>query len=263
MAKRVNLLTRAFGAEPGVPDVTALADWVAHHRGKSADLHAYLLEQSLSPQCAAGITEPCGGGMFTKDRVLDCVKGMKDMSVVDDLYVDPKPLIEDARRLVAQKKHVWCAMPAPGALGMTDCYYNDKDEWYDAINCVYADLMRAQRDAGIKGHVLISERVDEAAVSSLASHTVFFFQQKPDRNSLETLMEYQRRIAVGKEQLKIVFDLANEYELHQLIVMDPDEGSVKHALLHLDPDQVMAGGYCTDGCDEYWKALVDAAYYTK
>ena len=66
-----------------------------------------------------------------------------------------------------------------------------------------------------------------------------------------------------KEQLDIVFDLANEYELHQLIVMDPDEGSIRDALSHLDPDQVMVGGYCTDGCDEYWIGLVDAAYYTK
>ena len=263
MVKRVNLFTRAFGAEPGVPDVTALADWVAKHRGKSADLHAYLLEQSLSPQCAAGITEPCGGGMFTKDRILECLKGMKDMRVVDDLYVDPKPLVEDARRLVAQKKHVWCAIPAPDALGITDCYYNDKDEWYDAIYCAYTDLMRAQRDTGIEGHVLISERVDEAEVSSLASHTVFFFQPEPDRQGLEILMECQRRIAVGKKQLKIVFDLANEYELHQLIVMDPDEGSIRNALSHLDPDQVMVGGYCTDGCNEYWKRLVDSAYYTK
>ena len=33
MTKIVPLPTRAFGAEPGTPDVAALAGWVAEHRG--------------------------------------------------------------------------------------------------------------------------------------------------------------------------------------------------------------------------------------
>ena len=94
--------------------------------------------------------------MFTKDRVLECLKGVRDTRVFDDMYIEPKPLIDDAHRLVAQKKHVWYAIPAPDALGITDCYYNDKDEWYDAIYCVYTDLMRAQRDPVLRGMCLLA-----------------------------------------------------------------------------------------------------------
>ena len=56
MVKRRNLSTRAFGAEPGIPDVAVLAAWIADHRGTPADIITYLLDQSLAPQLAAGIT---------------------------------------------------------------------------------------------------------------------------------------------------------------------------------------------------------------
>jgi hypothetical protein len=76
-------------------------------------------------------------------------------------------------------------------------------------------------------------------------------------------MEHQRRVAVKKKMLDVVFDLANEYDLHQLIVMDPDDDAIRLALSHLDPDQVMIGGYCTDACDTYWGKLVETAVYRK
>ena len=76
MGKRVNLSTRAFGAEPGVPDVITLASWVAEHRGMTADILTYHLDQSLAPQIAAGITMPCAGGRFYADRILSCLLGI-------------------------------------------------------------------------------------------------------------------------------------------------------------------------------------------
>jgi hypothetical protein len=45
------------------------------------------------------------------------------------------------------------------------------------------------------------------------------------------------------------------------IIIDPDQVSVARALSCLDPDQVRAGGYCTDICEDYWKNLVDEAVY--
>ena len=104
--------------------------------------------------------------------------------------------------------------------------------------------MRAMRDAGIGGHVLLCGKMNEADISLLARDNVFFFPTAPDEESLRILMEHQRRVAVNKKMLEIVFDLANEYDLHQLIVMDPDDEAIRLALSHLDPDQVMAGGYC-------------------
>ncbi len=99
--------------------------------------------------------------------------------------------------------------------------------------------------------------------SLLARDNIFFFPTTPDKESLRILMEHQRRVAVKKKMLDVVFDLANEYDLHQLIVMDPDDEAIRLALSHLDPDQVMAGGYCTDACDTYWGKLVEAAVYRK
>ncbi len=90
----------------------------------------------------------------------------------------------------------------------------------------------------------------------------FFFEQHPDRESLETLMEHQRRIAAGKDQLAMVFEIADEYELQQIIIVDADTESIEFALAHLDPDQIMVGGYCTDACQTYWKCLVESSRYS-
>jgi len=49
MVKRLKLATRAFGAEPGMPEVIALAAWIAANRGTAADIITYLLDQSLEP----------------------------------------------------------------------------------------------------------------------------------------------------------------------------------------------------------------------
>ena len=39
--------------------------------------------------------------------------------------------------------------------------------------------------------------------------------------------------------------------------------SINLACSHLDPDQIVAGGYCTEDCGEYWKDLVTAAVYER
>lgn len=263
MVKRLPLPTRAFGSEPGVPDIPALASWVAEHRGMTADLLTCRIDQSLAPQLPAGISFPCAGGLFYADRILSCLIGVTGGKVVDEIGVETGPVIEDAYTLVGQKKGVWCALPAPHALGIVDTYYYDEDEWNDAITGIYNTLMRAMRDAGVAGHVLISEGADEAEISRLARQKVFFFFPKQDREILECVLEHQRQVAVSKDQLDTAFDLGNEYDLHRIIVTDPDEEAITLALSHLDPDQLMAGGYCTEKCGDYWKSVVNAAYYTK
>ncbi|MDD5186671.1 MAG: hypothetical protein PHF57_00510, partial [Methanoregula sp.] len=118
MVKRQNLPTRAFGAEPGVPDIPALAGWVAAHRGMRADLLTYRLDQSLAPQRSAGITIPCAGGRFYADRILSCLLGITGVSgkkAVDEIGVQPDAMIEDAGRITAQQKGAWCAIPVPSA----------------------------------------------------------------------------------------------------------------------------------------------------
>jgi hypothetical protein len=261
MTKQRTLPVRALGAEPGLPDIPMLAEWVAEHHGKSGDLISFQLNQSLAPQLPAGVSMPCCGGIFYQDRIMECLIGIQNNRAVNEIGIITTAVIEDMATIIAQKKGVWCALPAPHLLGIQDAYYGDKDELNDAINGVYRTLMRSMRDAGIAGHVLICDQVDDAEISALTRQKVFFFHPRPDRECLQTLMEYQRQVAVDTDHLDVVFDLSNEYDLHQVIVMNPDKESIALSLSRLDPDQVMAGGYCTEGCEQYWKSVVDSAVY--
>ena len=263
MGKQLKLTTRAFGAEPGVPDVADLAQWVAEHRGTTADITTYQLFQSFAPQLSAGISRPCAGGKFCADRIRTSLLGVTSGRATDEIAVHTEAIIEDAAGIVVQKRNSWCALPAPHILGLIDCYYHDDEEWSDAVTGAYGSLMRAMRDIGIAGHVLICEKADEMEIAALAALKVFFFHPDADRKGFESLMEHQRQIAVRPKQLETVFDLTDEYELRKIIIVDADAESITLALSHLDPDQVSVGGYCMDECGEYWKNLVDTAVYTR
>jgi hypothetical protein len=262
MMKRHTLATRAFGAEPRLPDVAGLAEWIAEHRGTMADIVTYRLNQSLAPQLDAGIMAPCAGGKFYADRIRQCMSGILDNKAVGELHVDSPAIIEDAAGIVVQKKGAWCAIPSPHVLGIVDTYYDDEEEWSDAICDAYRTIMRGMRDTGIAGHVVIADRIDNAELASLSRQNVFFYQPEMNRDSCATLMEYQNLVAVAKDQLQTLFDLMNEYPVRKIFILDPDTASIRLALSHLDPDQVSAGGYCTKECGEYWKDLVSSAEYT-
>jgi hypothetical protein len=263
MLKRLKLATRAFGAEPGVPDVAALADWIFEHRGITADIITYQLDQSLAPQLAAGIGHTCAGGKFYASRICESLTGIEKGRATDEIALQTEALIEDAAGIVVQKRNSWCALPAPHLLGLVDGYYNDDEEWSDAITEAYGSLMRAMRDIGIAGHVLICDKAEEMEIVALAGQKVFFFQPDADRKSLECLMEHQLQIALRPKQLETVFNLTDEYDLKKIIIVDADAEAIKLTLSHLDPDQVSAGGYCLEESGEYWKNLVESAVYTR
>jgi len=261
MTKRLELATRAFGAEPGLPDVAGLAGWIAEHRGRLADMVTFQLDRSLGPQLTAGILMPCAGGLFYRKRVMETLNGVTDGKATGELHLDSPAIIEDAAGIVVQKKNSWCAIPAPHMLAITDCYYDDAYEWSDAINGMYRALMRTMRDTGIPGHVLIGDTVKDEELVALAGQKVFFFLPDPDRENLAGLLEHQRQVAVGKDQLKILFDLTGEYDLGKIFIIDPDRQAIELALTHLDPDQVAVGGYCRESCDEYWNNLAGSSVY--
>lgn len=261
MAKRRNLTTRAFGSEPGLPDVAGLAAWVSDHRGRVADIITYQLEASLSPQVSSEIGLPCAGGPFYADRIRQSIANIEDDKATGEIHAEVSAIIEDAAGIVVQKKGAWCAVPAPHVLGIRDAYYDDEEEWNGAIAGCYRMILRAMRDTGVAGNVLIADRMNGAELASLAGRKVFFFAPVPVREDLETLMEFQDQVAVQKTQLGMVFDLMNEYEVRKIFIIDPDPASISLALSHLDPDQVAAGGYCTESCGEYWKELVSSASY--
>jgi len=256
MAKRLKLATRALGAEPEKPDVVALAAWIAEHRGRMADITTYLLDRSMAPQIPAGIGIPCAGGRFYADRLLASIDGVVDRKAICDLHADTPAIIEDAAGIVVQKRKSWCALPAPHVLSIKDAYYSDADEWSDAICGIYKTILRAMRDMGIAGHVLICDAMDGAECAALARQNVFFFQPMADQASFEIVLEHQQKVAVGNDELPILIELMNEYTVRHIILVDPDQQAIDLARSHLDPDQITAGGYCTDGCEQYWNDLV-------
>jgi hypothetical protein len=261
--KKRQLPTRAFGAEPDVPDVPALSGWVAKRRetGGESDITTYLLEEALAPQLDAGIIVPCSGGKFYKSRLLASFAGIEEGVIRGETELSDSAIVADSVELVLRKKGVWCALPAPHLLSLTDEYYGDEEEAEGAVADLYRGAMRAMRDAGIAGHVLICERAEGAELEALSRRNVLFFHPAPEQSDLEVLLEHQRRIAVNGEQLQIVLDLSGEYDLRQIIIVDADSGSIALALSHLDPDQVVIGGYCTSSCDTYWKDLSESAHY--
>ncbi len=265
MQKVMSLTTQALGGEPGIPDLATLAGWVADHRGIAVDLRAYWLDVLLAQELSAGITVPCAGGLFYHERVRESLIGLNANrdTVIGEIHVDTSTLIEDAILLATQKKDVWCALPAPQSLGFTDDYYGDSGEWSDAITAAYRTIMREMRDAGIGGHVLICDTVDEQEISILAGKKVFFFAPAPKKKDFMPLMEYQRRIAVSTKNLEMAIDLSEMYNIHQWIIMEPNNGGIGLALSQFDPDQIIAGGYCKEDCDNYWKKLVESAVYMK
>jgi hypothetical protein len=261
MSKRLKLVTRSLGAEPGIPDAGTLARWIRENRGTAADLTTYRLLQSFIPQRESGIDIPCAGGKFMKDRVLECILGIADAKTTGELGVRAHALVEDGYAITAEKRKSWCALPAPHLLGITDTYYFDESEWSAAINSTYKTLLREMRDAGITGHILIGDTAGEEEVAALARQNVVFYVPEPDRQSLEIQLEHQHLVAVGNDRLGSVFDLVNEYDLRQIIIVDADRKGIALALTHLDPDQVLVGGYCTVEDDEYWKNIVKTSDY--
>ncbi len=259
MAKRFRLDTRGFGGEPGVPDVTALAAWIAKHKGRTADILTYRIDRSLAPQLDAGIMAPCAGGKFYGERILSALAGVEDLVATGELHAETHEIVEDAAGIVVQKKGAWCAVPAPHALGIRDDYYDDEMEWNAAICGMYRTILRDMRDIGVDGHVLICDRIADAELIALNHLKIFFFEPAPDRESLARLLERQRQVAVQKNQLKTLMSLTDEYTVRKLFIIDPDPQAIALARTHLDPDQIVAGGYCTAEDEIYWKDIVASA----
>jgi hypothetical protein len=188
-----------------------------------------------------------------------CLSGVDDGKATAEIVLDPLEIIQDAAQIASRAKGIWCALPAPHLLGITDAFYDDEEEWNDALAGIYRTLMRSMRDTGISGHVLICDTLEEAEVTSLIRQNVFFFIPEPVRHDLAFLMEHQPQIAVGRDRLDTLLDLTGEYDLRKVILVDPDSASISRALSFLDADQIIAGGYCTGSCESYWNNIVKHA----
>jgi hypothetical protein len=148
-------------------------------------------------------------------------------------------------------------------LALEDRYYGNNEDADQVVFSAYKTLMREQRDAGIRGHVLLCETIQREELESLAGKKAFFFPQTLNRKSLGFLLEYQQTVALNPGQLRLITELMDEYELHTIVLLDPEEQDLRQALLIRDPDQIVCGGYCRSSCEVYWKNLVEKSSILK
>jgi len=235
MARRITIPVRSFGSEAPVPTVPKLAEWLKGMRGEEADLTTYRLTRSLGAQ--EGVTVPAAGGVFYGDRWREAFLGMADGVLVNEPGIDPTTVVADARYIQARRKGAWFSLPAPHMLGFHDAYIGDAEEFAETIATGYARLAREMRDVGVRGHVLIADLADEIELEILAGRKIVFFPRAPD------LME--------------------QFRVRRLILLAPEAGDLAAAAAFVDPDMLEAGGYCEDGCPDYWKGLVDRAFISR
>ncbi|NYT17705.1 MAG: hypothetical protein GKC06_06850 [Methanomicrobiales archaeon] len=263
MGKRLSFPTRSFGSDTVPPDPSLLPAWVAERRGREGDLTSFLLEQGIFPQIDAGVTSPCAGGTFYTARWREAIEGVEDGIITDELGVRMADVIRDAEDMTRIRKGLFMTVPAPHMLGLHDRYYQDPEEAGEALFSVYRALMRGQRDAGLHAHVIICDTVLRAELEALTRQKVFFFPSALNRKSLSLLLEYQQIVALTPSLLPLLSDLMGEYDVHRIVLLDPEEQDLRQALQIRDPDQILCGGFCRESCGEYWKNLVKKAKILK
>jgi hypothetical protein len=263
MGKRVSFPTRSFGSDPQTPDPGALAEWVGARRGRTADLISYQLEQGLTPQLDAGVTIPCAGGKLYHDRWLGSIVGIEGTAITGEIGGDTRSLVQDADDLEILRKNLWLAVPAPMELGLADRYFHDPEESAHSLFSAYQVMMRAMRDAGIAGHVLLCEKPARDELENLAGRKVFFFSRDQTKKSLALILEYQSVLAIRPSGLELIRDLMGEYEVQKIVLLDAGEEDLRQALEFKDPDGLLCGGYCQDSCSQYWKSIVENASIAK
>ena len=259
MGKRITFPTRSFGSDAQDPDPAALAEWVGARRGQAADLITYQLEQGLIPQLDSGVTLPCAGGRWYRERWLGALTGVEGTDITGEMGCDPRHLIQDADDMNRMQKNLWLAVPSPRELGLTDRYFHDPEEAAHSLLSAYQEMMRAMRDAGIAGHVLLCERSDGEELETLAGRRVFFFTRDQTKKSLTLLLEHQSVVAVRPSGLGLIADLMGEYEIQKIVLIDAGQEDLMRALELKDPDNLICGGYCPDSCGVYWKSVVENA----
>ena len=248
---------RSFGSEVPEPSVKDLAGWIGTRRGTGGDLTSYLLEKSLEPQ--EGVDLPCAGGRIYQTRVLETLGGIEGGALVREPSVDTASAEEDARWGALRRKGLWFSLPAPHLLGIADRFYRDREEFCEGLSRGYRQILRAMRDAGAGGHVLLGEKVLGEEGEHLAAPRVLLVYPDLRAEDLSSLLEVQSTVAVPRALLPRCLELLDEYDLRHLSILDGKEEDLLTALEHLDPDQVSLGGYCRESCGKYWEGLAGRA----
>jgi hypothetical protein len=254
-ARRVPV--RSFGSEVPEPTVQELAAWIVKRKGTGGDLTSYLLEESLEPQ--ERVDFPCAGGRIYRARILETIRGLEEETLVREPSVDTVLIEDDARWGASRRKALWFCLPAPHLLGIRDEFYHDRGEFCEGIATCYRQILRAMRDTGTGRHVLLGDKVHEDEMEKLAGPRAFFFYPHLAKEDLPSLLESQSAAAIPRDLLPEVLGLLDEYDLRSLSILDGKKEDLVTALEQLDPDQISLGGYCREGCGDYWKGLLARA----
>lgn len=259
MKRRIDLILRSLGSEymPD-PDINVLAKWITGQKRSRCDLISYKLEKSLMAQ--EGIDIPCSGGLFYSKRLYESIGGLRSGGLGSEPYPVAFDMSDDAERLRKIRKGCYMALPAPSSLEISDYYFNDYTDFISALCEVYSRLMREQRDRGIKGHILISDRFSGIELEELSGPKTFFFSPSAGSKVMSSILEVQGRIAVFPDRLDVLFELMSEYEIKSVTIIDPEENDYDRLLSEFDPDSIFSGGYCR-GCDkDYWDRLKERSF---
>jgi hypothetical protein len=258
MSKKIRIPVRALGSEVPDPGIPELSTWVAAHYGMEADLITYKLEESLNGQESVDI--PAAGGRFYLPRIVTSLQGIDDGVLRREPAMDHRDITLDANRILSVRKGAWCALPAPHLWGITDEYFQDREEFVVALCQCAQQLMRTMRDRGIRGHILLCDRYYEEEMEELAGPRVLCYAERPAENELALLLEHQRRIAVPSDWVSRALQFRDEFEIDRLTVVDPTRQALREVQSHFDPDSIEAGGYCKGGCPAYWNGIFDSAF---
>jgi len=248
---------RSFGSEVPEPEVRDLAGWIEKRKGIGGDLTSYLLEESLDPQ--EGVDFPCAGGRIYRARVLESFGGLKGEALVREPSAETTLVEEDARWGASRRKGLLFSLPAPRLIGIRDEFYHDREEFCEGLSGCYRQVLRAMRDAGAGGHVLLGEKAYEEELEHLAGPRTLFFFPGLTEDDLQVLLEFQATVAIPRDLLPGALELLDGFEVRHLSILDGRKEDLLTLLEHLDPDQISLGGYCEKDCGEYWKELVDRA----
>lgn len=255
MATRQRLETRGFGGETPIPPLSRLTERLRERPGIEADLTTFRLLETLRPQVAAGIGVVAAGGVFYGDRWLSAIGGVRGGVLRDAPFPEPVALGMDARAIAAEARAPFAAMPAPSALGIIDRHFGDEAEAGAAIRDVCGSLMRAMRDAGAAGHVLLASSPGDDELEELASPLTFFYCPDAGPDTLDVLLDHQRAFVLPGRRVTELAGLVDQFGRRPVYLVDPVEEEVTAALEVLDPDNLRIGGFCRGDCDPYWQRL--------
>jgi hypothetical protein len=258
MSKKIKFRTCSLGSEPDpCQGNEELVRWIRSRAGLGGDLIRYRFQQPLIYQREAGVDLPCAGGIWYRERLLECLAGIDNGTITGEIGLDPGPIKTDIEEIIKKPDPLWVAMPSPGELGVSDKYYGDPEEVSRTLLFWFRRLMREMRDSGAEGHVIICKEAVEEEIEALCGKKVLFYIPDPHAPSLEILLEHQRTIAVSGSALPLVIDLKEEYHVDNLVIIDPTTYGLETSLSNWEKDRIKVGGYCHGNCSEYWKNIVN------